>query len=253
VKIGLVLSGGGARGVAHAGVIKALVEKGVTISRISGTSAGSIVGALFAYGYSGDEILNILKQLSMFRAVRPAWTWAGLLTMDGLRELLFKYMPENNFSNLKIPLHVTATEIQKGETHYFTSGELIPAIVSSCSVPAVFNPLTYGGGTYVDGGLLDNLPSRCIRDECDFLIASSCNPISRNFDAKNLKAIIERSLLMAISANTMISKKLCDKIIEPQKLDQFSSFEIAKAQEIFDIGYQYVTEHYTIDDFQLKS
>jgi len=250
MKVGLVLSGGGARGVAHVGVIKALEEFGVSFDCVAGTSAGSIVAALYAYGHSPDKIFEIVKQVSVFRSVRPAWAWSGLLTMEGLRELLFKHMPENSFASLKIPLSIAATEIQKGEIHYFTDGELIPAVLSSCSIPAVFNPIQYKDGTYVDGGLLDNLPTRAIKDQCDFLIGSHCNPISNNFDAKSLKLIIERSLLMAINGNTRQSKALCDVVIEPKKLDQFGSFEIARAKEIFDIGYEFTKANYSIKDFE---
>ena len=251
MKIGLAMSGGGARGVAHAGVLKALEEMDVKISFISGTSAGSIVGALYAYGYKPDDIFDIVKEVSMFKSVRPAWAWTGLLTMDGLKELLITSMPENSFEALRIPLRIAATEIRKGEAHYFTAGELVPAIVSSCSIPAVFNPVSYNGGLYVDGGICDNLPSKVIREDCDFLIGSHCNPISTTFDAKSLRVVIERSLLMAIYGNTKQSKTYCDLVIEPKKLDKFSSFEIAKAKEIFDIGYEYTIKNYQPEDFKL--
>lgn len=252
MKIGLALSGGGARGIAHIGVLKALDGMGINISLLSGTSAGSIVGALYAYGYSPDKIFDIIKNVSIFRSVRPAWTWSGLLTMDGLKELLFHALPENDFKALKIPLRIAATEISKGEVHYFDQGELVPAIVSSCSIPAVFNPVHYNGGTFVDGGLCDNLPSRAMVGSCDFVIGSHCNPISNNFDARNLKVVIERSLLMAINGNTRQSKALCNVVIEPKKLDQFSSFEMARAKEIFDIGYEFTRENFTRKDFELQ-
>lgn len=250
MKTGLALSGGGARGVAHVGVIKALEEFGIEVSIISGTSAGSIVGSLYAYGYKPDEIFDIIKEVSVFRSVRPAWAWAGLLTMDGLKELLINAMPENDFKALKIPMHIAATEIKLGEVHYFTKGELIPAVVSSCSIPAVFNPYSHNGGLYVDGGLFDNLPSKVLRDSCEFVIGSHCNPISNDFDAKSLRVVIERSLLMAINANTTQSKALCDIVIEPKKLGKFSSFEIARAKEIFDIGYEFTMKNFQASDFQ---
>jgi NTE family protein len=253
MRIGLALSGGGARGIAHIGVLKALDEMGVKIAVLSGTSAGSLVGALYAYGYSPNNIFDIIKHVSIFRSVRPAWAWSGLLTMDGLRELLSNSLPENSFDALKIPLVIAATEIRKGEINYFSDGELIPAIVASCSVPAVFNPVSFNGGLFVDGGLCDNLPSRVIAQSSDFIIGSHCNPISNNFDAKNLKVVVERSLLMAINGNTKQSKAICNVVIEPKKLDQFSSFEIAKAKEIFDIGYQFTIENFTPADFQKQT
>src|SRR5258706_5004669 len=226
MKIGIALSGGGARGIAHIGVLKALEEMGVEISVISGTSAGSIVASLYAYGIKPDQIFEQAKQLSLFKSVRPAWTWAGLLTMDGLKELIVKNIPENNFNALKIPLTVAATEIRKGQVQYFSSGELSTAIEASCSIPAVFSPVRLNDNLFVDGGLLDNLPARIIRNQCDFLIGSHCNEISQEFERKSMKAVIERSLLIAIAANTQLSMNLCDVTIRPPNMDRFTVFDL---------------------------
>ena len=237
MKIGITLSGGGARGIAHIGVLKALEEMGVEISVISGTSAGSIVGALYSHGYKPEEILSIIQKVSVFKSVRPAWTWIGLLSLEGLKEVLLKHIPENKFDALKIPLTVAATDIKKGEIVYFSEGELIPCIVASSCVPAVFVPVSFADKLLVDGGVLDNLPTKPIRKKCDLLIGSHCNPIGSDFDAKNLKTIIERSLLMAVNGNTQKSRELCDVFIEPPGLDKFTGFGLSKAQEIFDVGY----------------
>ncbi len=249
MKIGIALSGGGARGIVHLGALKALEEMDVTISVISGTSAGSIVASLYAYGFTPDQIFERVRQLSLFKSLRPAWKRAGLLTMDGLKELIIKNIPENNFSALKIPLTIAATEIRKGEVNYFSSGELASAVVASCSIPAVFSPMNFNKNLYVDGGLLDNLPAPCIRKQCDFLIGSHCNQISNDFDPKNLKVVIERSLLIAISANIQQSKQVCDVVIEPPNMDRFTVFDIGKASEIFDYGYRFTKEKFSSDQF----
>lgn len=244
MKIGLVLSGGGARGIVHIGVLKALEEMNIKFSVISGTSAGSIVGALYAYGYTPDQIIEMIKSVSIFKSVRPAWTGAGLLTMDGLVDVLRQYIPENDFKSLKFPLTIAATDIRAGRIHYFTEGELIPAIVSSSSIPGVFKPVSFNGSTYVDGGLLDNLPVKPIKDKCDFIVGLHCNHFSTAFDAKSMKMIIERSLLLAINANTEISRSMCDVFIEPVHMDRFTSYAIGSAQEIFDAGYQFTKANF---------
>lgn len=249
-KIGLVLSGGGARGAAHIGAIQALEELGLEFSCVSGTSAGAIVGSLYAYGYSTKEIYQIVQQISIFKSIRPAWTWAGFLRMAGLEEVLQKYLPENSFSSLKLPMAVAAAEIQKGQIKYFSEGELIPAILASCSIPAMFNPYQLNGSLYVDGGLLDNLPVKPIREKCDFVIGSHCNQVSQVFDASNVKVVIERSLLMAIGANTLVSKQLCDVVIDPPGLDKFSAFDLGKMNEIFDIGYEFTKANFTRNTFE---
>jgi NTE family protein len=251
MKIGLVLSGGGARGICHLGVMKALDEFGVTIDFLSGNSAGSITGALYSYGYKPDEIIEIISSTSLTKTLRIAWKWTGLLSLDGLTQLFLKYIPENTFEALKIPLTIAATDIKKGRIEYFTTGELIPAILGSCCVPAVFNPVEMNGGLYVDGGVLDNLPVKGIRDKCDFIIGSHCNFIRSDVDLKNFRTVIERSLLMAINGSTTASKALCNILIEPPEIGKFSGFDLSKAKEIFDVGYRYTKENFKPEQFKL--
>ena len=251
MKVGLVLSGGGARGICHLGVIKALEEFGVKFNYISATSVGSVVGCLYSYGYSPDEILKMIQATSFFKSLKIAWTWTGLLSFDGLRKELLKYLPENSFDCLKIPVTLALTEIRKGRIEYISQGELMTAIEASCSVPAVFRPVPYHGGVYVDGGLLDNLPVKAIYDKCDFVIGSHCNFITSEFDIKNFRNVIERSLLMAIHGNTMISKTLCNVLIEPPDVGVYSGFDLGKAPEIFEIGYQYTKRNFRADQFRV--
>ncbi|HEY3403323.1 MAG TPA: patatin-like phospholipase family protein [Ohtaekwangia sp.] len=252
MKVGLVLSGGGARGASHVGVLKALDELGIKVSCMAGTSAGSIVGSLYGYGYTPDEIIDIILHTSFFKTLRPAWALTGLLSLEGLRDVLIAHMPENNFESLKIPVTVAATDIRKGKAEYFSSGELASAILSSCCVPAVFNPIQFNGSIYVDGGITDNLPAGTIRNNCDFLIASHCNYINEDFDVKNFRTVIERSLLMAINGNTALSKSMCDILIEPPAVGRVSGFEIGKAKDLFEIGYNYTMQNFTVEDFKLK-
>jgi NTE family protein len=224
---------------------------GVKVDFISGTSAGSVVGCLYSYGYKPDEILNILNSTSFFKSLKIAWTWTGLLSIDGLRDLFLKYIPENTFDCLKIPVRLAVTDIKKGQIEYFSRGELIPPILASCCVPAVFKPIQYLGGVYVDGGILDNLPVKAIHDQCDFIIGSHCNFITSEFDVKNFRSVVERSLLMAINGNTMVSKTLCNVLIEPPGVGKYSGFDLSKASEIFAIGYEYTKRNFTPDQFSL--
>ncbi|MEI9921618.1 MAG: patatin-like phospholipase family protein [Bacteroidota bacterium] len=250
MKIGLVLSGGGARGIAHIGVIKALEEMNIRPDVISGTSAGSIVGTLYAGGMKPEEIFEVVSHLSIFRSVKIAWAWSGLLKMEGLQALLTKHIPANTFESLKIPLTVAATEIRLGEIQYFSSGELAQAVISSCSIPGVFDPVHFKDHLYVDGGLLDNLPARPIRDKCDFLIGSHCNHLTTEYNEHSLKSTIERSMLITISANTTASRALCDLVIEPPYMARYSVFEMGKAHEIYESAYKYTKENFLPQHFQ---
>jgi NTE family protein len=252
MKIGLALSGGGVRGMAHLGVIKALEELGLRFYHVAGTSAGSIAGAFYCYGYKPDEILDIIAKMGFLKSVRPAWTWSGLLSMDGFREEMQRCMPENDFSALKIPLTISATEIRLGKIVYFSEGNLINAVVASSSIPALFNPVTMNNQVYVDGGLMDNLPVRPLVGKCDVLIGSHCNPVEQRFDFRNVKEITERSLLIAINVNTTMSKSFCNVVIEPPELGKFSTFDLARGKDIFEIGYKYTKSNYKAIDFQLN-
>jgi NTE family protein len=109
MKIGLVLSGGGIRGIAHLGVLQALSEAGIKFNKISGTSAGSIVGALFAQGIEPAEILKVFMQTRLYNYIRPAFNAKGLMSLDKIRTLLLEYIPHNSFEGLKTPLIITAT------------------------------------------------------------------------------------------------------------------------------------------------
>ena len=246
---GIALSGGGARGIAHLGVLKALDELGVPLDYISGTSTGALVGALYSYGLSPEKILELIINTRFFSSLRPAWTWTGLVNMDGLRDLILKLIPEDSFDALKIPLTITATNLTKGKAEYFTAGPLTSAVLASCCVPVLFNPVHVNGEVYVDGGMTDNLPSKSIRHKCNLLIGSHCNYVSNEFDVKNFRSVIERSLLMAISGNTTLSKELCDILIEPPGLANISVFDVKNAELMFDVGYQFLVKNYSKLDF----
>ena len=238
MNIGLSLSGGGARGIAHLGVLKALEERNIRPSVISGTSAGALIGAIYSYGFSPEEIFDIVSKTRVLTSIKPSLSIKGLLKPETIGDILKQYITTDNFDALKIPLTVTATNIVEGKSEYFSSGELIRPIMASCCVPFFFTPVTIAEKTYVDGGLLDNLPSGIIRDKCDYLIGVSVNPVTSQFDPKNMKVMIERSLLIAINGNTMVSKERCDLVIEPEGLGDINGLELKKAKKMFEIGYE---------------
>jgi len=238
MKIALILSGGGARGIAHLGVIKAIEESQISISCISGTSSGAVIGALYSYGYDADTILEKIVSTSFFKLLRPSLSMKGMLHMDGIGKLLKQYLPENSFSALKVPTFVASTNLKKGQTDYFDSGELITPLLCSSCIPVVFSPVSFNGNLYVDGGILNNLPVSPVKQNADFIIGSHCNPIADDFQSTGFRKLIERTMLMAINGNVNESKKQCDFVIEPEELKKFGGFEINKAEKIFAIGYE---------------
>lgn len=245
MKIGLVLSGGGARGIAHLGVLRALEQHNVKFDCIAGTSVGAIIGALYAQGMRAEEIMEAILRTKILRNLRPAWTLRGLLRMESIQSLLNDLIPHNTFEGLQIPLTVVATDLEAGKPCYFTNGAIIPALLASSCVPGMFNPVAMNGTTYVDGGVTDNFPARSIRSQCDFVIGLHCNPVIQVPQAKNFRNVLERTLLLAINCNATQSKSACDIIIEPPLLGKFSTFELARARELEQIGYAHAMSFLT--------
>jgi NTE family protein len=163
---GLVLSGGGARGFAHLGLLQALNESGIFPDVISGTSAGAIVGSLYADGHSPREIMHIMNSGGRFHYFSPTVPKGGLLQISGIIKILKENLRAKTFQELKIPLYVTATDLNNGTIVYFSEGELICPVIASASIPVLFKPLIINNIQYVDGGVLDNFPIHPIEGKC---------------------------------------------------------------------------------------
>jgi NTE family protein len=240
--IGMALSGGGIRGVAHLGILKAFNEKGIFPDRLSGTSAGAIAGAMYAGGYSPTEILDIIIQTRYFRLIKPAISWKGLLKLDQVAALYAQYLPVDDFSSLRLPLSVAATNLQKGETRYFEEGELIKPLMASSCIPGMFDPIEIQGEFYVDGGVLNNLPVEPLLGRCHKIIGVNCNHLPEEKNITNFKKLIERTVVMSMNYNAYSRKSQCDYFLEPSGLAQFGVLEIKKTKEIFSIGYESALE-----------
>lgn len=236
-KVGLVLSGGGARGIAHLGVIKALEEAGLVFSAISGSSAGAIIGAFYAQGFTTDEIMCIFRELKTYHFLQPALSWKGLLKIDVIRRFADRHLRVNSFEELDIPLYVAATHLKSGLTEIFKSGDLVSALAASSCIPVLFDPVDYNGELYIDGGILNNLPVEPLTKSCDVIIGSHSNPIDHNFEAGNAKLVMERALLLAISCNVHSRRDLCDFFFEPQGLATFKVMDLAAIDRIYEIAY----------------
>lgn len=243
MKLGLALSGGGARAVAHLGIIKYLEESGVRFDHISGSSAGALIGALYAHGMKTEEILEALTKTNFLLLFRPALNWRALLRIENGYNELKKYLPEDSFSALKTPLVVAATELKKGKVKYFKKGQLIMPILASCAIPIVFNPVKIKSKIYVDGGIRDNLPVKPLLKKCDVVVGLNCNPVSDHYAPGDWRDVIERSMLLSIDTATQYNGGQCDLFLEPSELSGFTVFDFKKMQDIYDIGYNHARQH----------
>jgi NTE family protein len=241
-KAGIVLSGGGARGFAHLGVLKALNNTGIYPDVIAGTSAGALVGVLYADGYTPDEILKIMNTTSKLHYIRPTVPREGLLQISGIERILKEHLRAKNFEDLKIPLYVTATDLNNGKAEYFHSGELLKPVIASASIPVLFNPVIINKIHYVDGGVLDNMPIKPIEDKCELIIGSFVNPTGYEKTVTSLVQIAERTFMLNMSKELDHKAKKFDIFIAPPELRNYKILDPEKAIEVFDIGYNATIE-----------
>jgi NTE family protein len=236
-KTGLVLSGGGARGFAHLGVIEALSEAGIVPDVIAGTSAGALVGVLYADGYSPREIMTLMNWASRFDFMRPTLPREGLLQINGIMKILKANLRAKTFDELKIPLYVTATDLNNGRSVYFSKGDIFEPVIASASIPVLFQPVKIDNISYVDGGVLDNLPIKPIENYCQFLIGSFVNPAGYAEKVNGLISIAERTFILSMSKDVLDKAKRFDLFIAPPELRNYGLLDPEKSQELFDLGY----------------
>lgn len=239
MNIGLVLSGGGVRGVAHIGAIKALEEHDIFPNHIAGASAGAIVGALYANGNSWEEILHFFKSVQIFSLNKFARNKPGFIDTEKLYDSFKKNLVEDDFSALKIPLSVPATNLLSGTIKVFDKGELIRPILASAAFPGVFTPVEIDGEHYIDGGTVNNFPVDLIEKKCDRVIGVYVNPfeVLQMNDLKYSFNILDRAYKIK-TANESISKfKDCDLVISPKDLRKYGTFSMKDIDAVFELGY----------------
>lgn len=252
MNIGLALSGGGIRGAAHIGAIKALEEHNITITHIAGTSAGAVVGALYAYGYTWEEMLVFFNKIELFSIKTYALNKPGFIDPEKYYSFFKGYFPEDNFNTLKRELSITTTNILEGKLEVFTTGELIKPILASSAFPGVFSPMHINNKLYVDGGVLNNFPVELLTEKCDKIIGVYVNHFGtiKAHDLKHFHNIIERAINVRIAKDDIKKFADCDLVIAPKILNQYGLFDKKNSDAIFKIGYDSMSD--AITNMRLK-
>lgn len=222
-KIGLALSSGGWRGLAHIGVLKVLEENNIPIDFIAGTSAGALVGGLYSYfGNSKDLEEFVLKfgYKDLFKIVADPKLKSGLIKGDRLIRYLNKLTDNANIEDLRIPFRAVSTDLLTGKTYYFKKGNLAEAIKSSISIPLVFRPTKQDSMYLVDGGVTENVPVKCVKDMgADFVIVSSVNttifPVEME-DVSSSRKIAEISARAVLGTLSEMMSSQADFVIKPK-------------------------------------
>src|SRR5688572_16695357 len=239
-KIGLALSGGGARGYAHVGVLKALVENDIPIDLISGTSAGSFVGGAFASGLSVDQIIEVGKKVSWFGIAGFSYSPRGLLSNAPMGKLMNDNFPFTRFEDLRIPFAAVACDLESGEEIILKEvGDVVEAIRASCAIPGVFIPVMDGSGrSLIDGGVTSPMPTRAVKKMgADIVIAVDLLTCGSTYWGRpnTLVGMFFQSAMMMLRTASRNQHYRADVIIEP-KIAHIRPDEIAKRDELVELG-----------------
>ena len=252
--IGLVLSGGGAKGIAHAGALQFLEEKNIKPSVISGTSAGAIIASLYAFGKKPSEILTFFKSIYFFHWSHFTLKKPGIVDSESFKEYFDKVFGETKIRDLDITIIITATDIVKGKLKIFKpETKLSDAVLASSAFPGIISPYKINNNLYSDGGILNHFPTDLIQGMCDNVIGVYVSPLQdiTEKDLTSIKAVTTRAFDL-LSAHSNYQKfSLCDLVIQPKELSKYSTFETNKTKmdAIFKIGYEEAKK--ALKDFEL--
>jgi NTE family protein len=245
-KVGLALGGGGAKGVAHIGVLKALEDARVKPDYIAGTSVGAMVAAMYAFNVSIKTIANVARDLTLAQITTFKLSKTGFFTADPLKEILIEYLGEAKIEDAVIPLAIVATDLKTGEEVIFTHGPLADAVCASASIPGVYIPLKMGERTLVDGGIVQSVPVGAVKAMgAGVIIASQLGGVGVYEEPKNVLDVMRNAFDIALSHRTKEEVKEADLLIA-MDLREFSIADnTERYDELFTIGYDSATKELT--------
>ncbi len=238
IKLGLALGGGGARGFAHLGVLKAFDENGIKFDYIAGTSVGSLIGAFYASGKTGEEIIEISKKINKKDIKNNKIMFMPSSTL-GLQAIVKNNLGDIDVKELKTPFCAVAVDMKSGNEVNIKSGNLAKAIAGSCAVPGVFTYVDFGDFRLQDGGLQNTIPSDVVKSMgADFVVAVDCNP-NRGYgtDSTKLMDILSATIRILMKSNAVKGKFYADVTIEPDT-KRFKSTKLKGAEEMIEEGYK---------------
>jgi NTE family protein len=239
--IGLVLSGGGVRGMGHIGVLKAMKEYGIEASLVSGSSAGALVGALYASNSTIDDMLSFFKETPLFKYNFLTINKPGLVDTERYYDIFNTYIPYDTFEALEKKLFVMTTNLEKGEEEVFHFGELITPLLASAALPPVFSPVNINNSLYADGGIMNNFPSEPLKDKADFILGSNVSvikPVTKKEISSSYQLASRTTSLMVYAINRQKIRN-CHIVFEPKELEAIGVFEKKGIEKAYQIGYDH--------------
>ena len=247
-KIGLCLSGGGALGFAHIGVIQALEDHQIFPDVISGSSMGSIVGSIYAAGYTPAQMLQFIKDGKLYKITnimnfQPAFWKIGLSDHAPIVTLMNEFIPNNSFDKLEKKLYVCVSNLTSASWEIISKSEKLDMwVAASCCIPGIFNAMKINNMMYVDGGLLNNVPSQPLREKCEFIIGSDVIPHLTAKKKLKPRDTLVKSLRVAQHQSSLPGRALCDFLIEPEAIEKYNEFNFEAYQSIYQYGCRAATQ-----------
>lgn len=235
-RIGVALGGGFARGLAHIGVLKVLVENGIPIDAMAGVSTGSIIAAAFAAGATPEEMAESARRIRWSHFARWTIDRLGLATNWRMNQLLRELLRCSTFEELRKPLAVVASDITTGEAVVFRQGDLIPPLRASCSFPGLFTPIAYQGRLLVDGAIVCSVPVAPLREfGMNVVIAVHLKNDGLPRAPNNLFQVIDKAFQIAGRRGEPAWRQDCDVLIQPDVRD-FTWDDFKRSDEIIQAG-----------------
>lgn len=240
-ELGVALSGGGARGFAHAGALMAIEEAGLKPDIIAGVSAGSVVAVLYAAGFKPAHIPELFANCSFTDFTKLSLGKGGLFTVEKFRDFIMEAVLSRGdyrrLEDLPMPTYLGVTDFDNGCPVEFHTGEIGDRMIASCSIPIVFKPVTIDGVNYVDGGVLRNHPAWIIRDKCKLLIGVNVSPLPTSGSASSIVDVALRTYNLMAKANQAADMALCDLSIVTPELSGYRAFSLKHIPGVFLSGY----------------
>lgn len=236
-KVGLALSGGGARGMAHVGVLKVFHDHRIPVDYVAGTSSGALIGSLFSAGVNITTLLEVSTKVKWKHFFKIVLSKSGLVSSEEIENFVVSLIGKKTFADLEIPFAAVTVDLKTGEQVIINKGEVCKAVRASCSFPWMYIPVKTEHHLLVDGVLKQNLPSRVVRSMgADIVIGVDVIPrIENSGSYENILEIFDRALDLFIINQDKEKNKGCDILITPVK-EKITSLELDKAERLVQLG-----------------
>lgn len=241
-KVGIAFGGGGTKGFAHLGALKAFEENDITFDEIAGTSVGSLVAAAYSFGLTSDEMLAYAKKLKT-SDIRSSRIFFVPSKTEGIENLVKSMIGDAHFEDLRKPTTIVAVDIKTGQEVHITKGSVPKAVAGSCSVPGIFNHVDFGEWRLHDGGLQNTIPADVLRKNgCKYVISIDVNPTrGQGTDSTKLMDTISASIRIMMKSNAVKGYLYSDIVIKTDT-SKYKSTSLDGADEMYKIGYEATME-----------